>query len=249
MTKKTKEQKNYNKAPIIEALIDIKTKLPEGSKLSDLAKELKKDFPNQEPINVGMAEIHLNMTKNKSSLSTSSENIGIKLSSDNSPYVLQLKNNGFTFSILKEYNNWDDFSKKAKSFWNKYNKMFKPERVSRVAVRYINRIDIPSLKFDLEDYFETYPRVLKDNKGSLASFFLQAQIPQEEYGGMAVINQTVTEPSSPGYTSVILDIDVFDPKGFAPSSKELWERVGVLRKQKNDIFESSITKKTRELFV
>src|SRR6185312_13100788 len=178
---------------------------------------------------------------------TSRETLGIKLTSTDKKYIVQFRKNGFTFSIMNHYDCWESFSKKAKKLWKLYLKTLEPTKVTRVAVRYINRIDIPILKFNLEDYFETYPRVLKGNKGGLSGFFLQAHLPQKE-GGFIILNQTITDPPEPGYTSIILDIDAYDLKQFEPTKLELWERIELLRAQKNNIFENSITKKTREFF-
>lgn len=240
----------YKKAPIIEALIQIETKpsiepnLIEA-KFSELAESIKKDFPITE--NINSKTMGINLSDNQSSLSISDTKLGIKLSNRDLPYIAQIKSDGFTFSMINEYQNWETFSKKAKTIWNKYKKHLKPQKITKLAVRYVNRIDIPALSFQMEDYFETYPKVIKGSKSQLTAFFLQAQIPQEE-GGLAVINQTATQPIKAGYTSIILDIDVFDPQIFKASSPKLWKRIDLLRTQKNELFENSITNKTRELF-
>ena len=48
-------------------------------------------------------------------------------------------------------------------------------------------------------------------------------------------------------TSILLDIEVFDMKMFDPQENDFWRRVEILRQQKNTLFESSITQKTKEL--
>ncbi len=235
----------YNKAPIIEASIDLRVILPERTDLSKVNKLIKNDYPREEAIDNNTTTIRLE--KQHTTVSTAHQNIGYKLSAADGKFIAQIKNNGFTFNILENYKNWEDFHAEANRIWKIYCEELAPIRVSRVALRYINRIDIPASKFNLEEYFNTYPHVFKNNTADLSALFMQVQIPQSE-GGIAILNQTATNPPSPGYTSILLDIDVFDLKNFKPNDKELWERIELLRKQKNIIFEESITDKTRELF-
>jgi uncharacterized protein (TIGR04255 family) len=77
--------------------------------------------------------------------------------------VMQTKLDGFSYSALAPYDEWEGFRPEAKHLWKLYRDICHPIRVTRVAVRYINRIDIPLKNSDprsslqLEDYFKTYP--------------------------------------------------------------------------------------------
>ena len=249
ITKKQKDSQ-YAKAPIIEAICDFVVEMPDNFKfdIKKISASLKREYEEKQEINIQKLQVHAG--NSESSLSSSKELLGHSFVSKNKKYILQIKKNGFTFSQLGEYENWKTFSTKAKLLWALYVKTFSPKKVTRVALRYINRIDIPQTEMiNLEDYFETYPRVLKNNKSSISNFFMQVQIPQTKEGGFAVLNQAVTSPISIGYVSIILDIDVFDIKEFTPASKSLWQRVDNLREQKNNLFEESITDKTKELFL
>lgn len=240
-----KKVAKYGKAPIIEAIIDIRVPIFSGSLLK-VVKVLEKDYPKKENIREETFKVH---SSNTSLVSSSTrQDVGYKLTSDDGKYVVQIKNNGFTFSIIKDYDDWSAFIKIAKNLWKIYCKEVKPSVVNRVAARYINRIDIPHSQFEIQDYFETYPRVLENNEGLLSNFFLQVQLPQKE-GGVAIVNQTIAKPIRPEYTSVLLDIDVFHLKEFSPKGEDLWKRMKLLREQKNNIFEKSITDKSRKLFV
>ena len=64
------------------------------------------------------------------------------------------------------------------------------------------------------------------------TFFLQIQVPQTE-GGLGIIHQTVTTPIQAGYTSILLDLEVFDFQNLLPKDNNiLWERINTLRDQK-----------------
>lgn len=240
------EHKRYKKAPLFEALIDINVEFKEEIEINKLEAFELQIYPTKDKILVHTSQIQIGNANKQ--IHQSEDLLGFKLTSTDKKYVVQIKKNGFTFSELNGYDCWESFISKAKEAWDRYFDAFNPVKVTRVTLRYINKINIPALKFHLEDYFETYPRVFKDNKVDLSNFFLQVQIPQTEEGGLAILNQTVTEPSEPGYTSILFDINVFDPKQIESIEKDLWKRVDLLRIQKNHLFENSITDKTRELF-
>lgn len=233
---------DYIKPPIVEALIDIQVQpknISDGM-INKLAENFKDEFPNKEAILLNMAQFNV---KNGQTNFTSHE-AGLKLSSKNKEYVLQLKKTGITFSILNAYKGWDDLYSRTKKIWEIFIKKMQPQRVTRVAVRYINRIDIPAQRFDFEEYFNICPKAFD---ADLSGFFLQVQIPQVE-GGLAIIHQTATAPAQAGYSSILLDLDIFDFISCEPNDSKLWDRLVSLRAQKNNLFEKCITEKTRELF-
>lgn len=233
---------NYTKPPIVEALIDIQVQPKNTSNdlINQLAKQFKDEFPNKETILLKTAQIDV-MNEQTNFIN---HNAGLKLRSKHKDYVLQLKSTGITFSILNTYKGWDDLYNRTKKIWKIFLDTMQPHRVTRVAVRYINRIDIPALKFDLEEYFNVCPKAFD---ADLSGFFLQVQIPQAE-GGLAIIHQTATAPAQAGYSSILLDLDIFDFLYCQPDDAKLWDRLAILRTQKNNLFEKCITDKTRELF-
>jgi uncharacterized protein (TIGR04255 family) len=52
--------------------------------------------------------------------------------------------------------------------------------ITRLVVRYINKIDIPLPVGDLKEYLRTFPEVSSDLPQGLSGYFLQLQIPQED---------------------------------------------------------------------
>lgn len=235
--------KNYKKPPIVEALIDIQVQLGDNSHanlLEKLYEKIKADYPKKESILLKTAQIDVQ----KEQTSFINTEAGLKLSSLDKKYIAQIKNTGITFSIVNAYHGWNDLYEKAKKLWSEFYTVMKPVKITRVAVRYINRIDIPALKFDLEEYFNVCPKAFDI---ALSGFFLQIQIPQAE-GGLAIVHQTATVPAQAGFTSILLDLDIFDFQDFQPESDEFWKRIDILRDQKDKLFENCITDKTRELF-
>lgn len=239
--------KHYPKAPIIEAVLDLQVLPSESFKRSfydAIKKELVDTFKGTD-INEMSVEFHFEEGEKRNS--HTEKKVGMRFESADGKYVIQARENGYAFSILNHYDRWESFSKEAYKYWNVYKRIFKPQKVTRQALRYVNRIDIPEPRFKLEDYFKVYPHVFDDTvEVNMAGFFMQAQIPLEQ-GGTANLTQTVAAPVKPGCTSIILDIDVFDYKSFKPASADLKTRIETLREQKNSVFKAAITEKTEEL--
>ena len=240
---------HYSKAPIIEAVIDIQIAPQSESllaRLQELADTLKDRFPSQNKINsVRMLVEHNTEDEAKNKSTTTLDEMGFRLVDEPNTRILQLRKNGFTFSHLPPYSDWASFSKEAKEYWELFVKYCEPEAAVRTAVRYINRIDIPIEAVEIEAYLNLYPKIPEGIPQAVQGMHLQLQMPQADIMSMAVINEAVVEPAIPKGFSVIVDIDVFN--SLTTSVPDIWKLLEQLRNRKNDIFESIITVKTREL--
>jgi len=124
-----------------------------------------------------------------------------------------------------------------------------PVRITRIALRYINRIEIPLPMNDFKEYVLTTPEIAPKLPQALNHFFMQLEIPNPELPAIALITQTMGKPTGNQRLPLILDIDVFNEIDFINSDEEMWKEFEKLRKFKNDVFFNSITEKTKELFI
>ena len=133
-------------------------------------------------------------------------------------------------------------------FWVGY-EIFEPLAVSRCAVRFINRINIPLDSIEISDYFNLYPSIPKDISQRVNGMFMQLQVPQTdlEPEAMAVINLAITEPEQPSQVSVLLDFDIYRIEDMDPRSDNVWAALNQFRLRKNSLFEACITNNTRGL--
>ncbi len=241
--------KHYSRAPITEALLDLKVILPENfsvEKFLEIHDRVRDQFPTSEPIHVGSLAIQ---AIPEIQVEASRQHSGFLFRSKDGLRIFQATLQGFTFNRLAPYNSWEEFSGDAKSLWEIYKDVCKPSFVTRAAVRYINRIDIPAKgPIDLQDYLKTVPEIAPGLSSSqLSSFFMQLQIPQEDLNCMLILNETLALPPSPEFISVILDIDLFRQQVWQSDDEDIWNFLNLLREKKNQVFRESITKKTEEL--
>ncbi|PHJ63603.1 hypothetical protein VF14_12290 [Nostoc linckia z18] len=239
--------KHYSRAPITEALIDIQVQLPEEVKLDVLAQvysSIQTEYPKREEMLVFQGQ----MIAGASVGATASQSqIGYRTFSNDQKQILQVRLDGFTFSRLAPYDCWETFRDEAKRLWSIYQSLANPAAITRLAVRYINRLDIPLPVSDLNNYLRTFPEVSSDLPQGLSGYFMQLQIPQEKLATMLVLNQALVPPPTPDFISILLDLDLFLERDIPKDGIELWEVVEQMHEQKNKAFEACITEHTREL--
>lgn len=247
------EQTNFRNSPITEAIFDIRVSLPNETTLEDLEefqKEVKIDFPKKEP-RISLTG-SLNLEAITEAIPLSSSRDGWILVSGDSKRITQIRLDGFTFSRLKPYENWNKFYSEAYELWQNYAKIACPQEINRVALRYINRIEIPfSGPLNLKDYIRTTPEVSSDLPVTIVDQFMRLVIVHEKYlPSQAIVTQTIDKNSDHNILPIILDIDVFQEVSVSPEDndkiKSFFEEN--LRSFRNEIFFRSITDKAKELF-
>ena len=237
--------------PITEALIDIRVQLPGNVSLADLENlhtQIKHGYPDKKTRN--RWEGTLELKGEKEPLKTIRSQIdGYLFSTPDGKQVAQYRLDGFTFSRLRPYSQWEDVYREAARLWDIYRTETKPLLVTRLAVRYINSIEIPSKSFDYDDYFTAAPKIPQGLPQLLQHFFTRLVIPFPEQGAVAIVMQTPSDKQDPVNSATLLDIDVFaEVKNLSAEDARIDEIFGNLRKIKNDVFFNSITEKTKELF-
>lgn len=247
-------QRHLNNAPISEALIDIRCSLPakfDPSHLDSLSELIKHEYPKKESMH-GMAwGIEFNMKEQQVGSQTVDHGmVGYIYRSEHGSDVLQARRDGFTFSRLKPYEDWPKLRDQARVLWNRYVSVAEPESVTRVALRYINRLNLSLAKekFDFDDFLTAAPKIPAGLPQVITSFFYRVVIPEPAIGAVAIVNQAVESIIDPGTVPIILDIDVILQRDFSPGSDDIWHVLERLHSFKNDIFFSYITEKTAEIY-
>ncbi|OHB69969.1 MAG: hypothetical protein A2W23_03540 [Planctomycetes bacterium RBG_16_43_13] len=236
-------------APIVEAVLDIRVELPEDVTLATLepfCNSIKERFPGKKERVSFKAGFELSQVGHK--VATSNVPCGYILNSLNNDKVVQARLDGFTFSKLKPYETWGALRSEARELWEHYFQITNPVKVIRIALRYINRIEIPLSMNDFKEYISTTPEIAPKLPQALSHFFMQLCIPKPDIGAEAIITETMGSPTETQRLPLIFDIDVFKITAYVGNKLEMWDEFEKLRAFKNDIFFNSITKKTEEMF-
>src|SRR5438128_1087776 len=136
----------YRKAPITEAVIDLRVTLPEEPRveaLRDLSARLPDTYEAPKEFFEAVAHIDFNLGGPSPITRTARSHRGYRFDRADAKRVLTVKLDGFSYSFLPPYDRWESFRGEAKQLWDIYRDSCGPTLVTRVAVRYINRINVP----------------------------------------------------------------------------------------------------------
>ena len=162
--------------------------------------------------------------------------MGYAFEDKNSNQIVQFRMNGFTFSLLDHYEDWDDLFSKARSLWESYKAATTPIKVLRVAVRFINQLDIHA---PIKKYLIFAPSGTDDLPGNYFSSLIRVT-KKEPPETSIILTQAIKPQLSSGGIPVVLDIDVFQEKTFDPDDKSIWEAIQSFQNIKNDYFFGSL---------
>ncbi|MDP2168141.1 MAG: TIGR04255 family protein [Thermodesulfovibrionales bacterium] len=237
-------------APITEALIDIHIKVGadfDVARLLTLHDAISAQYPEKKIRH--KLEIKSEFKRGQAPISASTETVdGYIFTSADRKQLFQAGIDRFTFNRLKPYDKWETFRDEAFRLWQLYKDLISPE-IIRVALRFINKIDIPFFSqtaLDFDDYLTAGPIVPKGLPQGISSFLTRMVIQEPGIDANAIITQAF-EHIDPKVLPIILDIDVFKQKELI-REEEAWQTLEALRNFKNKIFFASITEKTKELF-
>lgn len=244
--------RHYPHAPIKEALIDLLVVNRDDISLQDLKQfgvALKEQYPFESPRELMQAQFQFGGPAPSSSHST----IGYLFHSSDRKQAVQARLNGFTFSRFEPYLDWQSLREEALRLWSTFVEITRPKSVQRIALRYVNQLNLPlkngTLEFD--DYLRTFLRFGEEagKEQILEQFFIRLVLPQEDLKARLVLTEALLPASNSDTIGVILDIDLFRENISLPTgSQELWAILDDFRNRKNEYFEGAITDAARELF-
>jgi len=242
------QERHLPNAPITEAIIDFRVKLSPDFRVgqfSILKEQLSASFPNVKEQKVSEAIFGLQKGKLFTSTIKEKELRGFRFESEDGCNVAQFRIDGFTFSRLKPYTSWDEVFPAAYELWNLYVETASPEFITRVAVRYINRLNLPLKEF--AEYLAAPPTIPDGLPASVSSFLNRVVINEPESGIAANITQALEKVES-DRAIIILDIDVYMKRDYEINDDSIRPTFAELHRMKNRIFFTSITEKAVRSF-
>lgn len=249
------EVRHLPNAPITEALIDFQIEARLGLTFAQLGAALTVlDFGYylKNPISQGLIAFRFKMGATgpePNPEASQHEQIGLRLHSSDEKYVAQFRVNGFTLSRLPPYEDWETLQKEAQRLWTIYHQRLGPVKITRIATRYINNLQLP-LSGGVT--FQTYLRKLVDIPDEMpqlvAGFFQRFQVVDPESRAHVVLAIAMDQQGPADAAPVILDIDAFMNVDLVPISQQLWEQLSVLHDLKNRCFFGILTEKAIELY-
>lgn len=238
---------SYKHPPIVEAVIEVRFVAAVPQELIEkAATRLSRDYESSEAEQ--MTEITIEAPTGKQQVKQ--EWSGSRLSSADKADILLLRRTAFVCARLAPYCGWDAFRARAEANWASWKRTAGHRDISRLGLRYINRIDVPITDggFQPQHYLNVYPQVATLRLPVVGEYTMQITSPTavDEYG-LRLSTAIVPSPLI-GHHSVALDIDVFRDIKVPSRDEQLWSALDTMRIHKNRFFEASITDQARKIF-
>lgn len=240
-------RKHLSHAPIAEAIIDFRVPRLEqvtADAFSKLDASIGEQYAKKSPIRLFQGYFGVD---NGRLVDPSQSQIDLGWRYQTEHEVAQFRVDGFTFSKIEPYTTWEEVFSEALRLWEVYLRVAKPAQVSRLAVRYINRMQLTGVA-DIGRYLEAPPTLPPPIPQLLREFLTRVYVDDNGTGASAVIVQALEKSIDPNMFSILLDIDAFREVPLPPDDPSLQEIFERLRKLKNEIFYASVTEKTVEIY-
>lgn len=240
--------RHLSRAPIAEAVIDLRVQPTDGvsaESFSTISELLKDSYPILQRVESLETTFGIQEGQSQPPQLTYSE-IGILLKSRDQRNVAQFRTNGFTFNRLPPYTSWEEVFPEAIELWERYRGLATPARVTRIAVRYINRLPF-ALPVDLSEYLTASPSIPDSLPQVLRAYLTRLVLSDAETANSVIVTQAPEPSADADHVVVLLDVDAYRDVDMDPGDPRIKEILGSLRELKNRVFFGSITERTAEM--
>jgi uncharacterized protein (TIGR04255 family) len=237
--------------PITEALVDFRVKANPKFRVKTIAElkdGLREQFPEVMEQRGFEAVVSVGEDKRPA---PSAKDLGIRgyyFKSADGRNIIQFRIDGFTYNRLKPYTSWDEIFPFALKFWELYTQTASPVDITRLALRYINHIELPGAPERFEEIMTAPPRIPGELPQDVSRFLTRVTVHEVSAGVSAHVTQALERRPNKQSPALILDIDAFHQcaleAGDENSSAKIREIFGALRDFKNKIFFASLTEET-----
>ena len=240
------------KAPIKEALIDLRVKLSSDfdvKRINSVYEKINEKYTEKQEQR--HSQVHFELKPGSGSVESVPLKItGYRYISKNKDEIFQARLDGFTYNRLPPYLSWEEFRNEANRLWLLYKEATLPEAITRVDLRYINNLNIPMPVIDFADYLTVPPVLPAGLPQGLNGFLIRLNVHVPELEANAIITQALEPmPADKPKLPVILDIDVIKDGTAGIEEREVWNLLEKMRHFKNEIFFKFITEKLKEIYI
>jgi uncharacterized protein (TIGR04255 family) len=168
--------------------------------------------------------------------------------SQNEKTFLQIGENLLVVNQLPPYYGWERYEPVVVEAFESYVRVWRPARVDRTAVHYINKIDVPEVDFNLEKYFNLFPVLPEFPNTPATNIALSYEVQGAREGDIVVTTMRQHPSAAPQGATFMLYWDYVATGGMAADMKEAQSWLAGANDFLDDLFFSTLTDECRRLF-
>jgi uncharacterized protein (TIGR04255 family) len=240
--------KKYRIPPIIEALCEFRF---EPGPPWDLAipglvyEKVRDNFPKRRQVRALETSISAGSEGVEQQVRTTDR---MQFLREDEKALIQVGPNMLAVNHLRPYPTWQEFLPLIRRGFEAYCEAAGPEGIQRIGLRYINRIEIPGQRIELEDYFEFRPFIGPQLPQDVGPFIVGIQVPYENSRDSLKLQIANAAVETPDVVAVMLDLDYFLAQPSQVRSDNVFEWVEVAHSRVEEAFEACITNRLRRMF-
>ena len=241
---------DYARPPIVEAVIERRFISPIEYEVVD---ELRRKFQGEYPAVTPTAEYAFAINADGAAPEVRQNPVGFRMISLDGTAIVIITTQSVAFSRLAPYPGWEDFSAGASATFKIARDFTGDVPIARIGIRYVNRLDLPMIDGDLpvtrmEDYILIRPEYPQPLTRALHGFTLQCVFDVQVPDCVGTITVAPVQSPVPRHNSVVFDIDIGRNASIPQNERDIEELMGLIRIEKNRIFDTCLTDRAKELF-
>ncbi len=247
---------HLGKAPIVEAVIELRAAALadwERSRIGAALRDVQSEYPQVSEMGAFTVTAHIGVSDpdtQRPSLTTQHDDqgwLGFQMVSSDGLRIARFTRDFMSLSVLKPYPGWDVLKSETMRLWSLHRSLSGCEQVSRLGVRTINRLDVPSDALVLGAYFRDVHQsgTGLETRGMFHSDELTS--PGQPYTVRRIQAVDRSAETKSRRVALLLDLDVFSAEPTATQDSTIEEVLAELHDLKNRVFFSSLTEQALRL--
>jgi uncharacterized protein (TIGR04255 family) len=244
----------YNNPPIVEAMVELRfvPSEPWNERLfAAVVEHMRPSYPGQP---ARRTQVQVQAKVQGEAVEATEGRLSIQqvmLPTLDSRAVVGIGENVLSVHVLAPYPGWGTFLPRVRDAVAAYQEVAHPIGISLLSLRYVDQILLPAGGGDLTDYFTCLPQRPEAMPQTLEGFHAvtQARDTVENFTAVLTLASAPSPPGSLSRLAVLYDLNMVRAFAANPCAVgDMSTHADFLHGRQRQIFEDSITSKTRELF-
>ena len=162
--------------------------------------------------------------------------------------LIQIGDHVLAVHARPPYEGWEEFQPRILTALDALTGVAHAEQLSRIGLRYINFIEVPGTRIELQEYFSFRPFIGEGLPQNHGAFMLGCEFPFEKQASVCRATLTSAQPEKPDTAAFLFDLDFGTVPSSAVPHSEVPAWIMEAHRNVEGLFEGCLTDKLRVLF-
>lgn len=239
---------DFHYSPIQEAVCEFRFSKGtewDGDLASILYNLLKDEFPDKKQKISHKLEIKANINGIESQ-KIEPINTDVFLSKDGK-VLIQIYHRMISINCLRPYPSWEVFNKKIETVYSALQKIVKIEKIDRIGLLYINKIDIDEKTVELGDYFNFYPHLSPGLPQVIENFIVGCEFTYKDGSEFLKLDLGKTFPSKKDSNAFLLREEYYTAPTHSVKPADAMDWINNAHYELKKLYNACITEQTKKI--